>query len=158
MTALTRNRKARQAIQKFRRVLENVDGATREEILDVLEESGPRLRNFIKSRTPIRSGNLSRGIKYGVLKKSLTLSVGLLNKEANGRLFYGHIVDSGRRGGPAKVSRRTKSGRRSNYIVNVKASSGNRFFTGSQSLIRKEVEPRLTGIWNRILRRAERGG
>ncbi|MEP2103091.1 MAG: HK97 gp10 family phage protein [Parasphingorhabdus sp.] len=155
---MTANRSYRKAVQSFRRLLNNVDDVTKEEIADVLEDTGPRLRNLIKLRTPFRTGALSRGIKYKVLRRALNLSVGVIGSPSvRGKLFYGYILNYGRRGGLRKATRRKKDGTTSNYTIRVKAIKGSGFVTGAGKLIRPEIQPKLTGIWDRILRRADRG-
>ena len=143
--------------RQTKKLIRNIDAAARAEISDVLEYTGPRLQNLIKLRTPVRTGALSRGIKYRVLKKSLSLKVGVLGSPKNrGKLFYGYILNFGRKGGPAKANRKTKSGR-SNYTVNVKRLPASKFVTGAGRFIRPELQPHLDFVWDRILRRASRG-
>lgn len=145
------------SVRRVKRIMRNLPDAAQAELVGVLEKTGPRLVNLIKARTPVRTGALSRGIKFRVAKRGLKLRAGLLGSpKARGKLFYGYILNWGRKAGPVKARRRTKTGT-SNYMLNVKGITGSRFVTGTGKLIGREVQPQLQSIWARILKRAAGG-
>jgi hypothetical protein len=63
-------------------------------------------------RAARRTGALVAGLAFKVFPKTLRLQVGLLTKAVNRRLFYGRILDLGRKG-QAGVAKRRSSGERS---------------------------------------------
>lgn len=144
-------------VRRIKRIMRNLPDAAQAELVGVLEKTGPRLVNLIKARTPVRTGALSRGIKFRVARRGLKLRAGVLGSlKALGKLFYGYILNWGRKAGPVKARRRTKNGT-SNYMLNVKGITGSRFVTGAGKQIGTEVQPQLQSIWTRILNRAAGG-
>ncbi|MBB5684294.1 hypothetical protein [Sphingobium boeckii] len=142
----------------FRRLMKNIPASAREEFADVLELSGRDLAGVMRARVRRRTGALGRGVKWKVLRKSLKLRVGVLGSpRARGKLFYGYILNWGRKAQTAKANRRTQSGAVSSYLMRVSARAGDRSITGAGSYLLPVLNKRLASVWERILGAAARG-
>jgi hypothetical protein len=98
----------------------------------------------------------SAGLTFKVFPKTLRLQVGLLTKAVNRRLFYGRIIDLGRKGGQRPARRRVPgSGAISSYAMNVKPLAGSHFVSGRKSEVRSRLQ--LGQIYERALRKASTG-
>jgi hypothetical protein len=104
-----------------------------------------------------------------VFPKTLALRVGLMGKDRISKtknraqidLFYGRILEYGRKAQTVLVKRRTKKGGRVAYHLRVKPISRNRydFVAGrAMSFATSKIRPTLKTIWERALFRASSGG
>jgi hypothetical protein len=130
----------------------------RAEMAHVLQDAGPKIARQMQGRAPRKTGALQAGIKWKVLPRTLKLQVGLLGtKRGRAKLFYGWILNYGRKAQTSKASRRSPGGAISNYLVRVRAYPAQHFVTGAMPDLRKALNQRLKGIWNRVLRKASAG-
>lgn len=162
----------------FRKRLKQLPDAVSAEIVDVLEEGGQKMRAAMQARARRRTGQLSAGVKYKVLPKSLRLQVGLLGtKRGRAKLFYGFILDKGRaaqtvtvtrynRGARAKDTARFRLGSNgqksahlvSTYQLRVKARRGDYFVSGRYRELRDLINKRANHVFDRALKRIGDGG
>ncbi len=141
----------------FRRLLKQISPELRIELAHVLEDVAPKLARAMQARVAVRTGALRAGIKWKVLRRSLRLQVGLLGtKRGRAALFYGYILNFGRKAKVVNVERRTASGAVSHYLLRVKARKGDHFVTGRYPDLRKMTTARLKSTWDRVLDRASR--
>jgi hypothetical protein len=144
--------------KSFRRTLKALPEETRVEMAHVLEDVGPKLARIIQANTPARTGALRSGIKWKVLRRSLRLQVGLLGtKRGRAALFYGYILNFGRKAQTVNVKRRTPSGAVASYLMRVRAYKALHFVTGRYADLRNMTSARLKNLWDRALARASRG-
>lgn len=158
-------------VGRVRRIMRGLPDSMRAEIVDTLEESGLDIAAQMVGRTPDRTGALRKGIKYRVLRQSLRLRVGLIEApKIRNKLFYGRILDLGRKAQTVRVRRRIAGvaqpgggkalpgARVAVYMMRVRAIAPKRFVTGRYPDLRAVLNQRLRGIWDRALRRVAGGG
>lgn len=139
----------------FRRVMKGLPVAVHREMEDVLEDGGRDIRRLIVAKVRRRTGALARGIQYRLLRKTLRLRVGLIGSpRARAKLFYGRILDLGRKAQTVKVTRRNTRP----YVMRVRRIAPQRFITGSYAAARSVIQRRLRGVWDRALRAVAGGG
>lgn len=157
-------------MNRVRRILRNLPDAMQVEMGDALEDSGREIAAAMAGRTPERTGALRKGIKYRVLRKSLRLRVGLIDApRVRNKLFYGRILDLGRKAQTVTVRRRIAGvaqpgggkalpgARVAKYLMRVRGIAPKRFVTGRYPDLRAALNQRLRGIWDRALRRVAGG-
>ncbi len=143
---------------RVKRLMRRLPDAAQVEIVHALRDTGPKLAREMQSRAPRRTGALRAGITWKLFPKTLRLQAGLIGtKRGRARLFYGWILEYGRKGGTVKAKRRTKSGGYSVYAMRVSRIAPMRFVTGNFHGLRTQLQARLRGIWGRILSRASGG-
>lgn len=96
----------------LRRALRQMPDATRDHVADALQDAGRNLLVRAKAETPLRSGKLRAALSMKVARRTLVLRVGLLTKKAQRDLFYGYILDVGRKGKTVTISRGPRKGAR----------------------------------------------
>lgn len=151
-------------IGRVRRILRGLPEAMRGEIVDVLEDGGREIAAEMAGRTPMRTGALRSGIKYRVLRRSMRLRVGLIDApKVRNKLFYGRILDLGRKAQSVTVRRRIagvavpgggKAGAMAavaKYTMRVRGIAPKRFITGRYRDLRTKITTRLKGAWTRAL-------
>ena len=140
----------------FLKLIRQLPSAARDEMGDMLDGAGAQLAQAIKADTPVRTGVLRQAITWQLLRKSLKLRVGLIGRRSNRDLFYGRIVEFGRRGQTAKAARRF-GGKVVRYSVRVKARAGHPFVYKRRPNLRDQLGGRLRNYWNDVLARAGEG-
>lgn len=141
--------------QAFRKRLKQLPDAVSTEILDVLGDGGQKMRAAMQARARRRTGKLAAGVKYKVFPKSLRLQVGLLGtKRARAKLFYGFILDRGRKAQTVTIKRGKRSGKRLEII----ARKGDAFITGRYPELRELINRRANYVFDRALKRIGDGG
>jgi hypothetical protein len=142
---------------KVRRMLNALPETCRAEIVQELNTAGPILLNAARAETPRKTGRLFNALSFKVFPKSMRLQVGLRGRKLNRDLFYGHILEVGRK---AKVvSRRSRSGNRHPYTVSP-ISPGQYDIVGPRTkrLARFMLRPALNRAFEKALRRAAAQG
>ncbi len=152
----------------FRRVMKGMPDAVRKEMADVLVDGGRDIRRMMAARAPRRTGALQQGILCRVLPKTLKLRVGLIGtKRGRAKLFYGRILDLGRKAQVVSVRRRKVAGSvlsrgrkvaGATYQMRVRAIAPMRFITGRYGDARSIIQKRLRGIFDRALKNLAGGG
>ena len=101
----------------FRRLLKQLPDSANKQLISFLTTAGAVLAQQMKSGLPVLAsprpnrtpGALRDSISYKVTPTTLKLKVGTLNaKLGRSSLFYGHILDVGRKAKNVKVTRGTK--------------------------------------------------
>jgi hypothetical protein len=162
----------------FRQRLKKLPDAVSTEIIDVLNEGGQKIRAAMQARARRRSGQLVAGVKYKVLPKSLRLQVGLLGTpRGRAKLFYGFILDKGRKAQTVTVTRYKRgvswrqdkqrfahgsNGQKSAHLVSVyqmkvRARKGDFFVSGRYRELRELINRRANHVFERALRRIGAG-
>lgn len=142
-------------IAALRRTIRGLPDAARAEMADVLDEGSLTIQRLMLTRAPRRTGRMRTGIRRKLSRAALTVLIGLVGSQQERRkLFYGRILDLGRRAQVVKAVRRSKSGKISRYRMRVGAIAPKRFITGQYSYARGVINDKLRGIWQRILSRA----
>ena len=144
--------------RSFRRLLRNLPDAARAELADAMEGGGRELLAAQQAAAPSRSGALRRGLSMKLLKGSLRLRVGLIGKAVNRRLFYGRIVEFGRKASNVVVRRLARrTGKAFSYRMRIPARAGRPFVYTKRTDLRSAFRERLTRFWERTLGRASGG-
>jgi hypothetical protein len=91
----------------FGRLLKQLPDSVATELRQQLNATGRSVVALQHRRAPVRTGALSSALSYNVTPKRLSLKVGLVGKAINKKLFYGWIVEWGRK---AQVVTATHSG------------------------------------------------
>jgi len=140
--------------EDVRKILRGLPDASRDEIVSTLEASADEIRPIMVERAPRRSGDLQSGILSRVNRQSMTARIGLIGPPKQRRsLFYGRILDLGRRAQDRWVTRRMPSGNRSRYLMRISAIAPKKFVTGRFPEARATLQDKLRGVWGRILAR-----
>ncbi len=162
----------------LRRRLKQLPDAVSAEIVSVLEDGGQKIRAAMQARARRLSGRLVAGVKYKVLPKSLRLQVGLLGTpRGRAKLFYGFILDKGRkaqtvtvrrykRGARAKETAHLKYGGNNTksanlvsvYQMRVRGRAGDHFVSGRYRELRDMINQRANRVFDRALKRIGGGG
>lgn len=168
---MARRRSTIKGAASFRRLLRRLPDSANQELAEFLgEEVGPELAGFMRVITPVKSGALRAGIAFKLAVKSLRLRIGVLGKGNVGRLFYGHILDVGRKAQTVSVRRRqhgsayaskTMANRAgealSSYSMNVSALKPLRIVYRTKLDFRDTFLPKYRKLMDAILYRAALG-
>ena len=139
----------------FRQRLKKLPDAVSAEIVDVLDDGGRKMRAAMQARARRRSGKLAAGVKYKVLPKTLRLQVGLLGtKRGRAKLFYGFILDRGRKAQTVTIGRGPRAGK----SMKIKARKGDGFVSGRYQELRELINRRTNRVFDRALQRIGSGG
>ncbi|MDX3908420.1 MAG: hypothetical protein QHC67_01180 [Sphingobium sp.] len=132
--------------------------AARSEMAEVLEDGSADIQKAVLRETPRRKGALQNAIRTKVLKQTLSAKIGIIGPPAERRsVFYGRILDLGRRAQVVKAVRRAPSGKVSRYLMRVRGIAAKRFISGPRTDARALIANRLRGVWDRILKRLSGG-
>jgi hypothetical protein len=145
-------------VSKVRRLMRRAPEEVQREIISALTKTGGAIAPAMRGRVRRRSGNLQGGISFKVFPKTMRLQVGILGRRQRTRLFYGRIVDVGRKGQTVTARRHNKNGSVTTYTMNVKAMRGQHFISGSYRDMRTTFTRNVNGIWDRALAKLSGGG
>lgn len=154
-----------------RALLRRMPDATQGEVVGELDRGGQRLQAAMRAKAKRKSGALQQGVKYKVFPKTLRMQVGLIGtKRGRAKLFYGFVLDKGRKAQVVTVQRRKigsgkllSRGRKraqdivSTYRMKVSAISGDRFVSGRYPDLRRLMGDELRGLFDRALNRLAGG-
>ena len=142
--------------------------AAQDELDGLLIDIGEMAYSEQRADVPERTGALASGLRIQELLNSLRVRVGLIGL-AGGRakLFYGRIINFGRRAQVVIVSRRkpgiakrTSSGRKraddiaATYALRVKPMPPREFITAPRPEFQAAVAQRLANFWSRVMDKA----
>jgi hypothetical protein len=139
----------------FRRLLRRLpDSANKQLAVFLGDEVGPALAAYMRVITPLKTGALRAGETFKLAAKSLRLQVGIIGKRLQSRLFYGHILDVGRRAQKKTVTRKKGV---SPYVMNVSPFKALRLEGRTMTDFRQNFLPRYRSVMDAILADAARG-
>jgi hypothetical protein len=143
-----------------RRLLKNMPDAVKGEIVSLYQSAAPKALSIARAGAPVRTGALRSALSAKVFPKSIRLRVGLLGKAVNRRLFYGRILEVGRKAQTVRARRRSGGGT-STYAMRISPIPAARYDIvqgRARRSIRALITGPLRGIWEKALRRAAFGG
>ena len=157
--------------KSFRKLLKRMPETAQDEMVDALDDAGTVLLSAMKADVPRRTGALARGLSKKLLRGSMKLKVGFIGKGVNRKLFYGRIVEFGRRAQTVTVvrgttrsksasarSRRARGVRLSKpYKLRVRAMRGRPFVYSKRRDVRVVMNDLLRAYWDRVLSEAAQG-
>lgn len=136
--------------RSFVRLLKQMPDMIQREVEDLLRETGAEVLTEQRTRAAVRRGALRQALSMKVLTKSRRLQVGLVGKPVNRKLFYGRIIEFGRKG--QTVRARKRGGKQ--YLMKIRGMAPRPFV---YSVDRETVYGRFRNLWDRILKRASAG-
>lgn len=140
--------------RSVRKLLRQLPAAVKEEMQATLADAGRELLAEMQADVPVRTGALRAGLGTKLLKASLRLRVGIVGPpSARNRLFYGRIVEFGRKG---QAVRARRAGERP-YQMRVRAMAPRPFVFKRRAAIRDALNKRLRTFWNNTLADAAQG-
>lgn len=150
-------RKFRSDIGRTRRLLQRLPTAVSAEILKVYADVGPAIQSVGRSQAPTRTERLRNALKFRILPKSLRFEFGLIGRKINRSLFYGRILEQGRKAGTSRAfQRRLANGKLTKrYTVQVKAIPFSRYdfvFGRMRTYAKQVIAPKLKTFLTRALR------
>jgi hypothetical protein len=135
-TAFAGGRRRIRGDRAFRKLLRKMPDAIREEIFRMMEVAGDQILAAQRADAPRRTGRLAAALSKRVSKASLRLRVGVIGRPLNRRLFYGHILEVGRRAQVVTARRTTRSGTISTYQMRVRAIMARPFTRSVRTIAR----------------------
>ncbi len=151
----------RRASQNIRRMIRRLPEAQKAEVASVFQSEGPVILAYAKASTPKKTGKLRNAITMKFSAKTLRLQIGLLTKKARRELFYGPILEKGRKPQTVRVRRRTASGDTITYSLRVKAMDKSEYdivFGRVTEFARRRLKDPLKAAWQKAIGRAGNGG
>lgn len=140
--------------KNFRKLLRQLPAAAKDDMGDILEAAGIDLLAEMKRDVPKRTGALSAGLSYKVLRQSLRLRVGLIGTpRGRAKLFYGFIVELGRKAKTVTIKRGPRRGAQ----MRVRAMAPRPFVWKRRLDQRGKINQRLRGFWTDALNTAAEG-
>ncbi len=144
-------------VARVRSLLGRIEPAIRDEIARELRDVGGSLLSSMEDAAPVRTGRFERALSLRLYEKTLKLSVGLIGKPANRRLFYARILEFGRKAQTVTVQRRTANGSISTYALHVRGLPPRHTVFSPRTALRQAFNGRIKGIWDRALQKAASG-
>jgi hypothetical protein len=147
-----------------RKLLRQLPASVKEEMADALTDIGPDYLRAQQADAPVAArahrkgvepGALRAGLSWKVLRASLRLRVGLLGtKRGRARLFYGFIVEVGRKAQTVTVTRKAGV---APYKMRVRAMAPRPFVYKKRPELRTRLSNRLNQFWEHALAHAGEG-
>lgn len=147
-----------------RKLIRQLPASVKEEMADTLADIGPDYLRAVQADTPVAAkahrpgaqpGALKAGLSYKVLRASLRLRVGLLGtKRGRAKLFYGFIVELGRKAQEVSVTRKAGV---APYKLRVRAMAPRPFVYKKRPELRTRLSNRLNSFWEHALQHAGEG-
>lgn len=140
-----------------RRLMKRLPDSVHAEIVTVMNAVRPMAVGIAKGGAPFGRGSLRAALSGRVYPKSARFRVGLLTKAQARRLFYGFILEQGRRAQTVNVRRSTPSGGVTNYAMRVSGIDRGRYdMVGGKARTRilNLFRNPLRRVWDRALRNA----
>lgn len=142
--------------REFRKLLDRLPQAMRDEIVEMLDETGTQVG--AAARADSSSRRVTAAISKRLSPASLRLRVGLIGQSVNRQLWFSRIIEKGRKAQTVNVRRRRKAGGISTYQMRVRELAGRPFIYSTKTkLIRDSFGGRIGTFWDQVLRRASMG-
>ncbi|GAA4218636.1 hypothetical protein GCM10022253_19470 [Sphingomonas endophytica] len=140
--------------KRFRRILQQLPDEARRDLVEAFGRAGRRAQAAMRARAKHKTGTLQQGIKYRVSPTTLRLQVGLLGtKRGRSKLFYGFVLDKGRKAQTVRITR----GPRAGASMKIRALPGDHFVSGEYPDLRDGINREVRPLFNRILTRLSQG-
>lgn len=155
----------------FRRLLKQLGPAVKEELAEQLDDAGVELLAAMRADVAVKTGALRAGLVKKLLRASLRVRVGMpttLRGRAN--LFYGRIVERGRKSKTVTVRRKRRVSRQTyqvragefrrsggQYKMRVRAMAPRPFVFKRREALRGAINTRIRTFWDRALADAAQG-
>ena len=156
--------------KSFRKLLKRMPETAQDEMVDALDQAGTVLLKAMKADVPRRTGALAAGLLKKLLRGSMKLKVGFIGKGVNRKLFYGRIIEYGRRAQTVTVVRGTTRSRSASarsrgmmgryvkpYKLRVRAMRARPFVYSKRRDVRVVMSDLLRTYWDRVLSEAAQG-
>jgi hypothetical protein len=161
-----------QGIITVRKLLKRLPDAVRQELVVQHHLTGREVLALQNAKVPRKSGKLAGGLSMKVLPATGTLRVGLIGKPINRRLYYGRIVQFGRKAQVVIATRKAaklagykafgrnyknaalKAGIRGTYRLPITAMAPRNFI---YPMTREQIAAPYKDIWVRALTAAGMG-
>lgn len=147
-------RKRVKGATRVRRLIRRLPDAIEAELADRMEAGGGKMLVAMRAAAPKRTGRLRAGYSMKMNRKTLRLRVGLNGRKVNRDLFYGRILEFGRKSKSVIIKR----GPRRGSFMRIGAIAPGRFVFGAGSDALKRFRRELHGVWRSILNDVARGG
>lgn len=134
----------------FTKLIGRLPDMVREEIREQMNRTGEEQLARMQSEAPVRTGALRGGLSAKVTPSGLRLKVGLVGKPINRKLFYGRIVEFGRKG---QTVRARRAGGKP-YLLRIKGMAPRPFV---YNVNREAIYAPFRAIWDRALANAAAG-
>ena len=125
-----------------RKLLRQLPASVKDEMADILAEEAPHLLAAMKADAPVKSGALRAGLAAKLLRKSMRLRVGIVTAASSRKLFYGRIIELGR-----KANTKSRGG----------AIAARPFVFKPRPAIRARLASNLRSLWEHALAHAAIG-
>lgn len=147
-----------EGVRETQRLFRRLPGAATDEMAGVMKRYGPKFLAAQRGNAPVRTGRLIAGLAVRFLRRTLRLRVGYIGKAINRKLFYGHIIQFGRKAQTVTVKRRKGTNRP--YALRVGPLAARPFVHGTRRVaaIRTQLYQDLQKFWGNVLAKASRGG
>lgn len=140
--------------RNFRKILKQLPSSAQDEMGDILEASGIELLAEMRRDVPVASGALKAGLSSKLLRKTLRLRVGLIGTpRGRAKLFYGFIVELGRKARTVTIKRGPQAGAR----MRVRQMAARPFVWKKRVAERGRLNERVRGFWGATLADAAQG-
>jgi len=139
--------------RSFRKLLKQLPDSAKQEMAGILADAGPSLLAAIAADAPVRTGALKAALQQKLLRTSLRLRVGLINKAANRRFFYGRILEFGRKAQTVTI----RSGPRAGALMRIRALQPRPFIFAKRPKLRSALNNSLRKFWDATLFDASQG-
>jgi hypothetical protein len=148
---MAKRRVAVKGASRVRKMLARLPDDIRAEMVVDLNLLGREVLTRAQAEAPVKTGALRRALDFKVFPKTLRLRVGILRR--NRDLFYGHILEVGRRA--RVVTRRSSTGTRHPYRVSaIPAGRFDMVGGRTKAFAKRQARERLGRIYERALRKA----
>ena len=134
----------------FKSLIKRLPETVKQEMVVELHVAGRAALAREKAAVAVKTGALSSALDAKVLPNTLKLKVGLIGKVLNKRLFYGRIIEFGRKASVKTVKRANSK----SYQLPIKAIAA-RHFVYTQS--RDELYAPFRSLWEKALAKASSG-
>lgn len=146
-----------EGVRQVRRILRQLPPEATEHMASVMKRFGRKFLVAMHLYVPIKTGALRRGLSVKFLRRTLRLRVGFVGKRINRRLYYGRIVQGGRKAQTVIVKRRR--GSKQPYSYRVKERAAKPFVRGTPAMrsVHEQLQKTLSVFWNDVLRKVSGG-
>ena len=151
-------------VADVRKLIRQLPTSVKEEMADTLTDIAPDYLRAQQADVPVAAkahragaqpGALKAGLSFKVLRASLRLRVGLLGtKRGRAKLFYGIIVELGRKAQEVSVTRKAGV---APYKMRVRAMAPRPFVYKRRTELRTRLSNRLNSFWEHALQHAGEG-